>query len=148
MSADFGVSGVAENAFGLKSVPEALALRSHVLTQFEQAAADPPLIDHGVLTIVIAGGGPTGVELAGAFSELFEHVLARDFPTISRGAARVVLIEAADRLLGTFIRSRHALSTRGRGEVHLDTPIAAVEPGPGSARAPRSRAARSCGRRA
>jgi NADH dehydrogenase len=133
VSADFGVSGVTENAFGLKSLPEALALRSHVLLQFERAAADPALIDDSVLTVVIAGGGPTGVELAGAFSELFAHVLARDFPTIDRRAARVVLIEAADRLLGTFHPklSARALSTlRTRGvEVHLETAIASVEPG-------------------
>ncbi len=75
-SADFGVPGVAANAFGLKSVPEALALRAHVLMQFERAVADPQLVEQGALTVVVAGGGPTGVELAGAFSELFEHVLA------------------------------------------------------------------------
>jgi NADH:quinone reductase (non-electrogenic) len=133
VSADFGVAGVAENAFGLKSVPEALALRSHELTQFERAADDPSLVEQGALTVVVAGGGPTGVELAGAFSELFAHVLARDFPTIDRRAARVVLIEATDRLLGTFHPelSARALSTlRGRGvEVHLETVIAAVDPG-------------------
>jgi NADH dehydrogenase len=131
VSADFGVPGVAEHAFGLKSVPEALALRSHVLRQFEQAVVDPSLVADGALTIVIAGGGPTGVELAGAFSELFQHVLARDFPTIDRRAARVVLIEAADRLLGTFHPklAAHALTTlRERGvEVHLETAIAAID---------------------
>jgi NADH dehydrogenase len=133
VSADFGVPGVAANAFGLKSVPEALALRSHVLLQFERVIADPTLVERGTLTVVIAGGGPTGVELAGAFSELFAHVLARDFPNIDRRAARVVLVEGTDRLLGTFHPklSARALSTlRARGvEVLLDTSIAGVQPG-------------------
>ncbi|MDQ1423273.1 MAG: hypothetical protein QOD72_771, partial [Acidimicrobiaceae bacterium] len=133
VSADYGVPGVIGNTFGLKSLPEALALRSHVLTQFERAVADPSLVEGGALTVVVAGGGPTGVELAGAFSELFEHVLTRDFPTIDRRAARVVLLEATDRLLGTFhpkLSARALSSLRARGvEVHLDTAIAAVEPG-------------------
>jgi NADH dehydrogenase len=109
----FGVPGVDEAAFPLKSIADAVALRSHILRQFEAADADPSAIDAGALTFVIVGGGPTGVEMAGALCELFQHVLAKDFPGVDLGRARVVLVEALDRLLATFHRSlgEHARET-------------------------------------
>ena len=73
-----------------------------MLRRFEAAAADPRLIDDGALTVVIVGGGPTGVELAGGLAELFGKVLRKDFPHLDVRRARVVLVEATDRLLGTF----------------------------------------------
>jgi NADH dehydrogenase len=118
VSADYGVPGVSEHAFGLKSLADAVALRSHVLRCFEDAADDPQRIDDGLLTVVIAGGGPTGVELAGGLVELFTKVLRKDFPTLDLRRARVVVVEMADRLLGTFAprlsgRARRTLSRRG-----------------------------------
>jgi NADH dehydrogenase len=101
-TATYGVPGVEDHALPLKSLGESLALRSHILEQFERAATDPTLIDRGALTFVIVGGGPTGVELAGALSELFALVLAQDFPRLAVGRARVVLLEATDNLLGAF----------------------------------------------
>ena len=98
----FGVPGVDEHAFGLKSLSDAMAIRTHVLRKFEEADAHPDRLDDGLLTVAIAGGGPTGVELAGGMVELFTNVLRRDFPRLDVGRARVVLIEATDRLLGTF----------------------------------------------
>jgi NADH dehydrogenase len=83
----YGVPGVERYAFGLKSLSDAMALRTHVLMRFEEADANPERLDDGVLTVVVAGGGPTGVELAGGMAELF---------------ARVVLLEATDRLLASF----------------------------------------------
>jgi NADH dehydrogenase FAD-containing subunit len=74
---DLGIPGVAEHAFGLKSLPEATQLRNHLLRRFEEASADPTRLDDGTLTFVIAGGGPTGVELAGAVAELVDQVLSR-----------------------------------------------------------------------
>jgi NADH dehydrogenase len=114
----YGIPGVAEHGFGLKSVGDALALRAHVLRQFERAAVNPHLIDDGALTFVIGGGGPTGVELAGGLTELIERVLAKDFPTLDVRRARVVLIEPTDRVLGSFPPSlsssaRRALAQRG-----------------------------------
>jgi NADH dehydrogenase len=99
VTSDFGVPGVAQHGFGLKSLPEALALRDHVLRQFEQAAVerDP---DPELLTFVVAGGGPTGVELAGALAELVDDVLRRDHPHLDMRRVRIVLVEMADRLLG------------------------------------------------
>ena len=98
----FGIPGVDEHGFGLKSLSDAMALRTHVLLRFEEADADPTHLSDGTLTVVIAGGGPTGVETAGGLAELFSKVLRRDFPRLDVRAPRVVLLEATDRLLGTF----------------------------------------------
>ena len=74
-------------------------VRNHVLERFEAADADPSLIDDGELNFVVVGGGPTGVETAGALAELFSVVFKRDYPTLGVGRARVVLVEARDALL-------------------------------------------------
>lgn len=119
----FGIEGVEENAFPLKSIPEAIALRSHIMRQFEHADADPRLIEKGILTFVVVGGGPTGVEMAGSLVELFRKVLQKDFHRLDTAQARVLLIEATDKLLAPFHESSraNALETlRERGvEVRL-----------------------------
>ena len=66
---DFGVPGVLEHGFFLKSLTEAANIRSHILKQFERADAHPELIDEGILNFVLVGAGPTGVEMAGALVE-------------------------------------------------------------------------------
>lgn len=125
---DFGIPGVAEHGFPLKSLPDALALRNHLLEHFEQAHTDPSLVDAGFLTVVVAGGGPTGVEVSGALTELF-RVLEDD---IGRGlAARVVLVEMVDHLLAGFhpslqAEALHTLESRGV-EVRLGTKIASAD---------------------
>lgn len=127
----YGIPGVAEHGFGLKTIDDALSLRAHVLSQFERASVSPELIDDGALTVVIGGGGPTGVELAGGLTELFERVLAKDFPTLDVRRARVVLVEPTDRLLGAFRPSlsasaRRALARRGV-EVRFGVGVASVD---------------------
>ncbi len=118
------VAGADQHAFPLKTLTQAVRLRSHVLAQFERAAVDPSAMDEGALTVVIVGGGPTGVELAGAFTELFP-VLHRDFPHVAVERARVVVLEASDRLLGGFHARSQAsalASLRSRGvDVRLST---------------------------
>lgn len=114
----FGTPGVLEHGFGLKSLADAVRLRHHVLRQFERADVDRSLIDEGILDVVIAGGGPTGVELAGGLTELYRHVLTRDFPTLEVRRARVILVEPAGVLLSTFHptlseRARRTLARRG-----------------------------------
>lgn len=126
-TADFGVPGVREHAFRLKSIPQALGIRDHVLGCFEQAGhLDRP----GLLTFVVVGGGPTGVETAGALAELVDHVIARDHPRLDLDRVRIVLVEMLDRLLPPFheASSRAALrALRQRGvEVRLGTSVAAV----------------------
>ena len=71
-----------EHTFPLKHLDDALALRAHVLDCFERAAVDPSLVADGVLDVVVCGGGPTGVEMAGGLHELYHKVLAKDFPQL------------------------------------------------------------------
>jgi NADH dehydrogenase len=120
-TATFGIPGVEEHSFPLKSMPDALRLRAHLLRQFELADNDPSEVDRGALTVVVVGGGPTGVEMAGALHELFKHVLVHDFPDLDINQARVVLLEATDHLLAPFHPSsrRHALETLERRGVEV-----------------------------
>jgi NADH dehydrogenase len=125
-NAYFGNPELAERTIGMKALDEALRLRNHVLSCLERAAqtADPAERAKW-LTFVIAGGGPTGVEYAGALAELLGLVLGRDFPELAAGSARVVLVEGADRLLGPFhprLGAYAADTLRGRGvDVRLST---------------------------
>ena len=88
---------------GLKSLDDALRIRRRILLAFERAenSADPAERKR-LMTIVVVGGGPTGVELAGAFAELTRRVLKRDFRQIDPRQARVILLEAMPRLLRQF----------------------------------------------
>jgi len=88
---------------GLKSLDDALRIRSHVLLSFEQAENEADTSEHDkLMTIVVVGGGPTGVELAGSFAELTRTVLKRDFRRIDPTQARIILIEASPGLLANF----------------------------------------------
>jgi NADH:ubiquinone reductase (H+-translocating) len=131
VSSDFGVPGVHEHALPLKSLEDAIAVRTTVLRQFEYADRNRSLIDQGALRIVVAGGGPTGVELSGALAELFTKVLAKDFETLDVRRAEVILIEATGALLGAFSEQSQAEAAReleARGvQVRLNTPIASVD---------------------
>ncbi len=88
---------------GMKSVQEALAIRKRLLMSFECAEVEPdPKRKKALMTFVIIGGGPTGVELAGSIAELARFSLAQDFRAINPRDARVILIEAGERVLSTF----------------------------------------------
>jgi NADH dehydrogenase len=92
----FGHPEWEEFAPGLKSLEDAIRIRHQVLLAFEKAECEPdPVVRERLMTIVVVGGGPTGVELAGAFAELSRNVLRRDFRHIDPGKARVILIEAS-----------------------------------------------------
>ena len=112
VSHDFGIPGVVEHTLPLKHLEDALALRVHVLTRFEEAAADPSVATDGGLDVVICGGGPTGVEMAGGLRELYTKVLAKDFPNLPVAAARITLVEMADRLLTPFTERSSARALR------------------------------------
>ncbi|MGQ9814852.1 MAG: NAD(P)/FAD-dependent oxidoreductase, partial [Candidatus Roseilinea sp.] len=134
---DFGIPGVAEHAFPLKSMDEALRLRSHIMRQFEQADAvranaESSLIEAGALNFVVVGGGPTGVEIAGALVEWFHMVLRKDYPQLDVSRAHVILIEALDHLLAPFDEplrenTRRTLAERGV-EVLLGEAVSEVRP--------------------
>ena len=96
----FGMKGVAENAMPMKTVAEALNLRSVILQAFEEATlTNDPKERQELMTFVVVGGGPTGVETAGALAELKKHVLPHDFPELDLRLMRVYLLEATPRLL-------------------------------------------------
>ena len=99
----FGLESVERHAFDLKELVDGERLRNHILTAFERAVVEPdPARRRALMTFVIVGGGPTGVEFAGALIELVRFVLAKDYPELSVQAARVVLVEAFDRLLAAM----------------------------------------------
>jgi NADH dehydrogenase len=99
----FGDESLADKTFGMKDIDEAEKLRNHALLSFERAVSEPdPARRAALLTFVIVGGGPTGVELAGAFAELIRHVLKKDYPMLDVSQARVVLVEAGNRVLASF----------------------------------------------
>ena len=88
---------------GLKDIEDAVEIRRRVLLAFEAAEREPdPEARRRHLTFVVIGGGPTGVELAGAIAELASYVLARDFRAINPESTRVVLLEGGERILNTF----------------------------------------------
>lgn len=131
-TATYGVDGVDAHAFPLKSARQALDLRSHVLAQFEAANEDPALIEEGALTVVVVGGGATGVEMSGALTELFHRVLRKDFPALDVSRARVVLVEGGDALMAGYANplrayTRRALERRGV-EVRLEAQVERVDP--------------------
>jgi NADH:ubiquinone reductase (H+-translocating) len=102
----FGMDQLASHAFGLKELHEAVALRNQILGCFERAVAEPdPARRAALLTFVVAGGGPTGVEFSGALAELIRHVLVYDYPGLDVKASRVILVEAGPSLLLTFVPS-------------------------------------------
>lgn len=101
-TAFFSVPGAEEYGFPLKSAAEAIKLREHILSCFEQANENTDEVAEGLLTFVIVGGGATGVEMAGALQELFQNVLKRDFPGLDVDRARVLLVEMADSLMTAY----------------------------------------------
>ena len=99
----FGNASLARHAFGLKELEEGLALRNRVLSQFEASRWITDSEQRRVmLTFAVVGGGPTGVELAGAFSELIRLVLRKDYRDLDLREVRVLLLEAGDSVLGAF----------------------------------------------
>lgn len=134
----FGHAEWARHAPGLKSLDDAARIRREVLLAFERAeTCDDPVERQRLMTLVVIGGGPTGVELAGALAELAKVVLKRDFRRIDPAHARIILIEASPKILDRFAdplpeKARRQLEALGvevrtstrvqdirAGEVHL-----------------------------
>jgi NADH:ubiquinone reductase (H+-translocating) len=128
----FGTAGAPDHAFPMYTLPHALRLKNHVLERWEAADRDPSLIEDGALNIVVVGGGPTGVETAGAVAELYRGNFAKDYPEVDSEDARVILVEAGPELFGMFkpkLRSyaEKALTDRDV-EVMTGKQVASVEP--------------------
>jgi NADH:quinone reductase (non-electrogenic) len=114
----FGVEGAADHAFPLYTLPDAVRLKNHVLRSWEEADRRPELIEDGALNVVVVGGGPTGVETAGAMAELYNGVFKKDYPDVSGDQAKILLVEAGPELFPMFkedIRdyTEKALAKRG-----------------------------------
>jgi NADH dehydrogenase len=129
----FGNDGWAAHAPGLKTIGEALDVRRRILRAFESAELEPsPEHRRALTTFVVIGGGPTGVELAGALAEIAGRTLARDFRRFDPRTTRVILAEAGPRILSTFSEkssknAQAALESLGI-EVRTHTPVTALGP--------------------
>ncbi len=128
----FGVEGAREHAFPLREIEHGEALRNQVLRRFEEAEAGTGAPREGLLDFTIVGGGPTGVEYAGALAELVTGPIRKDYPVVREHPVSVRLLEGRDQLLsslperlGTYARER----LEGMGvEVRLEAMVEAVEP--------------------
>lgn len=124
----FGNDEIEKNALPMKSIPHALNIRSLVLQNFEKADILTNVDERApLLTFCIAGGGPTGVELAGAFAELKKHVFPKDYKQLNLNEMKIHLFEGSDELLGTMSdhssrKAREFLEELGV-QVHLNTRV-------------------------
>src|SRR5262245_26178807 len=127
----FGHDEWAPFAPGLKTLEDATNIRHRILSAFEAAELEDDVeLRREWMTFVIVGGGPAGVELAGAIGELAQHVLKRDFRHISTPQARVVLIDGGDRILASFADSLSASAEQSLAKlgvsVHTTTVVTDV----------------------
>lgn len=128
----FGRDDWAKTAPGLKTVDDALEIRRRFLLAFEHAERETdPARRRAELTFVVIGGGPTGVELAGAMAEIAHSAIPRDFRSVDTATARIILVEAADRILGAFpseLSASAKLDLERLGvEVRLDSRVTEVD---------------------
>ncbi len=98
----FGTDGAPEHAFPMYTLPHAVRLKDHLLERWEAADRDPGIVADGALNIVVVGGGPTGVETAGALAELYRGNLAHDYRDVSTDEASITLVEAGPELFSMF----------------------------------------------
>jgi NADH dehydrogenase len=129
----FRTPGAAEHAFPLYSLDDALALRSRIIGVFEAADRDASLIDQGALSFVVVGGGPTGVELAGALADLVEETMAAEYHELAVTAVQIHLVDLGPTLLGPFSDDAHDYVAKilGRKGVRMHLGVAVTEVGPG-----------------
>jgi NADH:ubiquinone reductase (H+-translocating) len=128
----FGAQGAYEHAFPMYTLADAVRLKEHVLARWEAADKDSSLAEDGALHVVVVGGGPTGVESAGALAELYRASLADDYPDAPTHHARITLVEAAPHLFGMFKEklrdyTKRELEERGV-DVLLGEIVESVEP--------------------
>jgi NADH:ubiquinone reductase (H+-translocating) len=129
----FRTAGAREHAFPLYSLTDAENLRSRILGVFEDADRDPSLVEQGALNFVVVGGGPTGVETAGALADLIHETMTRQYSDLAVTAAQVHIVDLGHYLLAPFSDSAHdyvtkVLSKRGV-QIHLGTAVKEVSPG-------------------
>jgi len=128
----FGTPGAAEHAFPLYTLMNAVRLRNQVMKQFEEADLNPGLIEDGALNFVVVGAGPTGVETAGALSDLFYNLLPNDYHQLATDKARIIIVEMGKEVLAQFKENlrtyaKEELESRGV-EIRLGEAVAEVGP--------------------
>jgi len=117
----FGIQSVAEKAIGLKYLNQAVEIRNHLLECFEKASSEKDRdVRSAQLTFVVAGGGPTGVEFAGALAELIRLVLVHDYTGLDLKDARVVLVEASPTILSMLAPSLQKAAIRSLRQKGVD----------------------------
>jgi NADH dehydrogenase len=129
----FRTPGADRYAFPLYSFDDATALRSRILGVFEDADRDPSLLDRGALNFVVVGGGPTGVEVAGALGDMVRDTMTVEYRDLAVSAARIHLVDLGHVLLGPFSESAHdyvakVLHRKGV-ELHLGTRVSEIGAG-------------------
>jgi len=129
----FGTPGAGDHAFPLYSLDDATRLRSRVLGVFEEADRDPGLIDEGALNFVIVGGGPTGVEVAGALAELVERTMTAEYHDLPVDRAKIHLIDHGHALLAMFAERAHSYTAevleKDGVQLRFGTGVSEVGPG-------------------
>jgi NADH:quinone reductase (non-electrogenic) len=128
----FGTDGADEHAFPMYTLPHAVRLKDHILERWEAADRDPSLIADGALNIVVVGGGPTGIETAGAVAELYRGDFSRDYRNVSQDDARVTLVEAGPELFPMFKPKLREYAAKALGdrtvEVKTGVAVSSVSP--------------------
>jgi NADH dehydrogenase len=128
----FNTPGADQHALPLYTMDDAVRVRRHILKTFEAVDKNPAVIGDGALTFCIVGGGPTGVELAGALIDLYRSNLKADYPNLPMDRARLILYESSPHLLGSFkpklqVYARKELEARGV-DVQVGTGVTRVGP--------------------
>ena len=128
----FGIESIEKNAMQIKSIPNALNLRSFIFQNFEQALLETnPERKQALLNIVVVGGGPTGVEISGSLAEMRKRVLPKDYPELDLTQMQIFLVEAGPALLGPMSAKSQADAKRyldGMGvQVRLGTSVKKYE---------------------
>jgi NADH dehydrogenase len=128
----FGTEGAAEHAFPMYTLPHAVRLKDHLLGRWEAADKDPGLAADGALNVVVVGGGPTGVETAGAIAELYRGDLAKDYRNVAEDDARIALVEAGPELFPMFKANLREYTAKALAKRTVDvktgTAVSSVSP--------------------
>jgi NADH:ubiquinone reductase (H+-translocating) len=129
----FHTPGAAEHSFPLYSLENATDLRSRILGLFEQVDRDPKRVERGALNFVIVGGGPTGVEVAGALADMLAVTVPAEYRDLDMGAAHIYLLDYGDALLKPFSDKAHGyvakVLTERKVELRLGTGVKEIGPG-------------------
>ncbi|WGV28124.1 NAD(P)/FAD-dependent oxidoreductase [Halotia branconii] len=129
----WGVPGAAEHAFAMKTLEEAVTLRNQIISCLEKAVQiSDPLQRQQLLTFTVVGGGPTGIEMAGALVEMLRGKLRRDYPTLDLREVKLILVQSGDRLL-TNLPKKLGIYTHKRlrqlgVQIYLQTKVSQVTP--------------------